>query len=174
MDLSLIFLLKDLASTCNEALQTNDSEKLESISVKYNTVRKFILYYSRLLSMYESGTDKFKLELNLIRHFHSIHSAYNVMARDAVQSKQKYSNASLELLAEITDLVLDSLQLCLKFDQKKALSLISKREQLWFKLNKVELGKHDLLLVNAFGPLLGATVWILGEMFGLDLIKKKK
>ena len=44
---------------------------------------------------------------------------------------------------------------------------------MWGEFAKIKSGEQDHLLVNAFGPLMAATLWIIGDKHSLNLIKSQ-
>lgn len=165
----ILFLVKNSASDCLTALKNKEKGKLVLMETHFENIRKFILYYNRLLSLSKLGEDEFKFRNRLAVHLNNINSTYKVIGRETLKSRVFYSAKALGFLEKINENLFSTVSLCLKFNKEKALEITQERKKIWQMLYQLKPEQKDYLLLFTLGSILGATSNLIKDRFGLEI-----
>lgn len=166
------YLTKEMGATLLPAIEQNDREKISSIKSLHRNVRKFILYFMRILNK-QGHVDfaKTNMMFVLADHLGFIPSVYRVIVDDTLAMKKKYSRKALDAFRMTNEAVARFVELFFKFKPETALELIELRE----KINDVlfaernRLSAEDALLYGRLGAIQAHLMRCIRAKFGLEL-----
>jgi phosphate uptake regulator len=164
-----LFMLKSLAEDCLTALKENDKEKLRGAQTKFENIRKFILYYKRLISLSRMEEKEYKFRNRLAVHLNNINSGYRVIARETLNGGCTYSADALDFVEAVNKHLYSTINLCLKFNKEKALGTTEERAVIWKMLHKIRPKGKDYIVIFTLGGIIGSTSNIVRDMLGLEL-----
>ena len=168
----IMFLLSQQAQETFNALLKHDVEKLQALTPSSLNIRKFILYYSRMLSILPLPKIEVRVKTNIMNHFNTINSTYRSIIRLSLGEKEwGYSKNALQVLKLITDQLQEMKAICLEFSQEKALHFLEQREKVWDEGYAQKGTVKDLALYWNFGALMASSWFVVREMYGLELGK---
>ena len=149
-----LYLLKALAADCLEALKKRDREVLASLEIRQKNIKKFLLYYERLINKKAISKEKAGPILQLISRLENISASYKRLAAEVLRTNTFYSPALLEILGRVNNSLQKLVSLCLEFNQGKCLEFLSEREELWDEIYQFKPRGIDHLAFLYLGPLL--------------------
>ncbi|MBW2964344.1 hypothetical protein KY363_02695 [Candidatus Woesearchaeota archaeon] len=164
-----LFMIKNLAEDVLTGIKEKDTAKLKGIKTKFENIRKFVLYYNRLISLTNMDEKTYKFRNRLAVHLNSINSGYKVIARETLKGNYEYSPDAIQFFERITEHLFSTINLCLKFESEKALSLTEEREKIWKMLHEIKPKGKDYILLMPLGGILGATANTIKDELGLEL-----
>ncbi|MBI4980059.1 phosphate uptake regulator PhoU [Candidatus Woesearchaeota archaeon] len=166
----ILFLLSSQAAEVLSGLKAHDKDKLKVIQPSFSNTRRFILYYSRLLSMVSYSREEVKIRNNITEHFNTVNSSYKSIVNMALSlEKINYSKNALFTLELINNHLRDLRDLCLNYNLDKAIELLNNRERVWNEGYAQKATVNDLPLYWNLGALMGAAWFITKELYGLNM-----
>ncbi len=167
----ILFLLSQQANDVYCAVYENDKEKLESLYPTTLNARKFILYYSRMLSSAEFSKNETKVRANVLSHLNSINSAFkSLISQTLLQQNIHYSKNALHLLKLVNSQISLVKDAALNFSNQKAVEFLSDRESFWEKGYSKKGTAEDIPLYWCCSTIMAASWFVVKEMHGLQLM----
>ncbi len=149
-----LHLLKMNARDCLNALKNKDLEVLSSMELRHKNMKKFLLFYERLINKKTLSKEKSTPIQQLTARLVDISASYKHLADEVVRTGKFYSPIILDVLEKLDASLAQVVSACLEFNQAKYIDFVSEREQLWEKIYQLKLTGVDYLSLLCIGPLL--------------------
>ena len=131
----------------------NKTRQLSELHRKHIAIRKYVSYCQRYLNI-KGLQDKTSQYNELVIRLLDTSRVYRFIAKNQSTKKNKYSKEVLDIFNETISLQKDFYNLFYKFSNSKASELTQKRVDIFKKINKLNLGKEDLILLHRLTPIL--------------------
>ncbi len=165
-----LYLLKALAADCFEALAKKDIAVLESMEQRQRNIKKFLLYYERLVNKKTLSKEKSSVTIQLVSRIEEISGSYKHLAAETLRKRSFYNPSTLDILKEINVSLFTMVSLCLEFNQIKYYEFLLDREKIWEKIyNPPSVKGIDYLAFFDYGPLMLNIKKALQYRFSLEI-----
>ncbi len=154
------FLIKDMGETLATALQKNDAELLQGVKSRHENLRRFLLYFKRVLN--KQGYRDFaktNFLFMLADNLWLIPGTYYVIATEALENKKPHSKKAQQVLDMTVEAVAHLSELFFKYKPETAMALIRLREEIQetIKQERLKSAAHDAALYARLG-FIGANI----------------
>lgn len=164
-----LFLLKDMSSSLLSAARARDKEALNGISARHRNVRKFLLYFHRVLNR-QGYIDFAKTNLMFVvaDNIGLIAGTLRMIAEDALASRKKFSKEVLEAFDATNNLIARYSEFFFKYEPETAVELSDLREKIWEKSRKPSTPQEGAVLARL--AFIGANLMhCIRARFGIEL-----
>ncbi len=173
----LLFLLTNQVKEVEKVLVNGNAEQLRSLSPTFLNIRRFLLYYTRLISLTPQSKNELRIRMSLITHFNRLNSSYKSMVNLSLKRKKIiFSKPALRALQLMNVHLEEVRNLCLDFTYEKSIRFLNNREVMWNQLleekHLQQMQPHDYPITWAIGAVMGSLWFIVNELNALHLEKK--
>lgn len=173
----LLFLLTNQVKEVEKVLVNGNAEQLRSLSPTFLNIRRFLLYYTRLISLTPQSKNELRIRMSLITHFNRLNSSYKSMVNLSLKRKKIiFSKPALRALQLMNVHLEEVRNLCLDFTYEKSSRFLNNRETMWNQLleekHLLQMQPHDYPITWAIGAVMGSLWFIVNELNALHLEKK--
>lgn len=168
----IFLLIKELGISLGSALETRDRESLLGMSARHENVRKFLIYFMRVLN--KQGYSDFSKTNNMFvvaDNLWFIATTYKVVSEDALAFKRPFSKKAVTAFKTLGDAFVRFSEMFFNFKPETAYQLMELRENLIdvFFAERSKMSAEDATLYSHIGAIVGHLMHLIRMKFALEL-----